>query len=63
MKEPEASSSRGGGGERTTLLPFATEIVPVVDRASKRMEITPPEGLLDLVTVAKKKVPARPRRR
>ena len=63
MREPEASSSRGEGGERTTLLPFATAIVPVVDRASRRMEITPPEGLLDLVTIAKKRVPARPKRR
>ncbi|CAL5229645.1 g13009 [Coccomyxa viridis] len=41
-------------GERTTLLPFASEMVPVVDRASRRMEITPPEGLLDIVTTAKK---------
>ena len=41
-------------GQRTTLLPFASEMVPVVDRASRRMEITPPEGLLDIVTTAKK---------
>jgi hypothetical protein len=29
-------------------IPFVKDIVPVVDIAAKRVEITPPEGLLDL---------------
>lgn len=29
-------------------IPFVKDIVPVVDVAAKRVEITPPEGLLDL---------------
>jgi hypothetical protein len=40
---------------RTVLLPFATEMVPVVDRQARRMEITPPAGLLDIVTSQGKK--------
>ena len=51
--EDTSSPEEGEGGERTVLLPFASEVVPVVDRDSRRMEITPPVGLLDLVTVAK----------
>ena len=52
---PESTSSpeEADGGERTILLPFASEVVPVIDRESRRMEITPPVGLLDLVTIAK----------
>ncbi|CAG9466558.1 unnamed protein product [Pedinophyceae sp. YPF-701] len=38
------------GEERTTLIPFAKEIVPYVDLEDNVMVITPPEGLLDLVT-------------
>ena len=33
---------------QTILIPFVKEIVPVVDLAAGRIEITPPEGLLDL---------------
>lgn len=33
---------------RTLLIPFVEEIVPVVDIAAGRIEITPPPGLLDL---------------
>ena len=51
--ENTSSTEEAEGGERTVLLPFASEVVPVVDRKSRRMEITPPVGLLDLVTVAK----------
>ncbi|MBP0001526.1 MAG: ribosome maturation factor RimM [Cyanobacteria bacterium SID2] len=32
----------------TVLIPFVKAIVPVVDLAAKRLEITPPPGLLDL---------------
>ncbi len=35
-------------GVRTVLLPFVRDLVPVVDLAERRMEILPPEGLLDL---------------
>ena len=52
--EEDPSAEEGEQGQRSTLLPFASEMVPVVDRASRRMEITPPEGLLDIVTTAKK---------
>ncbi len=33
---------------RTLLIPFVEEIVPVVDIAARRLEITPPPGLIDL---------------
>jgi len=45
---------------RLTLLPFALEMVPVVDVAAGRMEVTPLEGLLDLVTKRKLKKPYTP---
>ena len=61
LKADEAASSAEEEVQRTILLPFASAVVPVVDRANKRMEITPPEGLLELVTTAKKAA-ARPRR-
>lgn len=48
--------------ERTTMMPFANEIVPVVDRVNRRMEITPPEGLLDLVTAVRKAASRQPQR-
>ncbi|KAL4859239.1 Ribosome maturation factor RimM [Chlorella vulgaris] len=55
------SSSKEEGGEeaeggptaaapRHFLMPFAKEMVPVVDVAGGRMEVTPPEGLLELAT-------------
>ena len=46
---------------RTALVPFAAEIVPVVDRAQRRMEIRPPQGLLDLAAHKAPK-PAKQRR-
>lgn len=48
--EGEATTS-----SRTVLLPFAAEVVPVVDRQARSMEITPPAGLLDIVTVQEKR--------
>jgi 16S rRNA processing protein RimM len=33
---------------KTILIPFVMTIVPIVDIANKRIEITPPPGLLDL---------------
>ena len=33
---------------KTLLIPFVEEIVPVVDVAAGRIEITPPPGLVDL---------------
>ena len=48
---------------RTALLPFAADIVPVVDRVAKRMEITPPAGLLDLVSAASSPSSKKPFRR
>ncbi len=33
---------------KTLLIPFVEDIVPVVDIAAGRVEITPPEGLIDL---------------
>jgi 16S rRNA processing protein RimM len=36
------------GRDKPILVPFVMAIVPVVDLAAKRIEITPPPGLLDL---------------
>lgn len=35
-------------GEREVLVPFVKAIVPVVDVAARRLEVDPPEGLLDV---------------
>lgn len=35
-------------GQKTVLIPFVKAIVPVVDLAAKRIEITPPPGLLEI---------------
>lgn len=35
-------------GQKTALIPFVKEIVPVVDIENGRVEITPPDGLLEL---------------
>ncbi|MEY3825444.1 MAG: hypothetical protein RLZZ148_256, partial [Cyanobacteriota bacterium] len=34
--------------EKTILIPFVKEIVPVVDLKEKRILITPPTGLLEI---------------
>jgi 16S rRNA processing protein RimM len=34
--------------QKNILIPFVKEIVPVVDLVAKRIEITPPEGLLEI---------------
>jgi 16S rRNA processing protein RimM len=34
--------------EQVILIPFVDEIVPIVDLITKRLEIVPPPGLLDL---------------
>ncbi|PRW59657.1 Ribosome maturation factor [Chlorella sorokiniana] len=44
----EGGSEASAPGPRHVLLPFAKAMVPVVDLAARRMEITPPEGLLEL---------------
>ncbi len=49
QQEAEEGSS-GPAGPKYVLLPFAKELVPVVDLAAGRMDITPPEGLLELAT-------------
>ena len=41
LKADEAASSAEEEVPRTVLLPFASAVVPVVDRADRRMEITP----------------------
>ena len=35
-------------GQKTVLIPFVKEIAPVVDLSAKRIEITPPPGLLEI---------------
>ena len=47
-QEGGGGGSSGAAGPRHVLLPFAKAMVPVVDLAARRMEITPPEGLLEL---------------
>lgn len=39
---------RASGSRREILIPFVRSIVPQIDRATKTMTITPPEGLLEL---------------
>lgn len=39
---------RATGSRREILIPFVRSIVPVIDRTSRSLTITPPEGLLDL---------------
>ncbi|GAX75428.1 hypothetical protein CEUSTIGMA_g2872.t1 [Chlamydomonas eustigma] len=41
---------------RTCMVPFVKAMVPLVDKANKRILITPPEGLLDLWTSKKMKL-------
>lgn len=45
---------------RTCMVPFAKAIVPVVDVAARRLEIDPPEGLLDICKVVKLRPPRPP---
>ncbi|KAI8464317.1 MAG: hypothetical protein J3K34DRAFT_461970 [Monoraphidium minutum] len=49
-----------GSVMRTTLLPFAAEVVPVVDVDAGRMEVSPPPGLLDLTSKKKLRRPYTP---
>lgn len=42
----QGKKKRPGKG-KTILIPFVQEIVPVVDLAGKRIEITPPAGLIE----------------
>ena len=44
----ELNSQTEGQKPRQILIPFVEAIVPVVDLAAKRIEITPPTGLLEL---------------
>ncbi|EIE21599.1 16S rRNA processing protein RimM [Coccomyxa subellipsoidea C-169] len=60
----DSGSGEGAStSSRTVLLPFVAEMVPIVDRQARRMEIAPPAGLLDIVTTQetkKKNVRRRP---
>lgn len=49
-REEDSDSGDGSTGPKYILLPFAKELVPVVDLAARRMEVTPPAGLLELAT-------------
>lgn len=44
--------------EKTVLIPFVKEIVPVVNLTAKRLEINPPRGLLEITQV--EEVPIEP---
>ena len=44
---------------RTAMIPFAKEIVPVVDRLARRLEILPPEGLLNIQGMLKSRSPSK----
>jgi 16S rRNA processing protein RimM len=48
--EPNNSEAETAENEprKNILIPFVKEIVPVVDLVAKRVEITPPEGLLEI---------------
>ena len=54
-----ADSEPGSNSGSTVLVPFAADIVPVVNRVERTLEVNPPPGLLEL---AKKRPAAKPRR-
>jgi ribosomal 30S subunit maturation factor RimM len=58
---PTAADIRGSQ-YRTVLVPFVEAIVPVVDKRGRRLELTPPEGLLDpaVITTTKLRKPYSP---
>jgi 16S rRNA processing protein RimM len=45
--ERVTSDSASSSPPQKTLIPFVKEIVPVVDLAQRRIEVTPPRGLMD----------------
>jgi 16S rRNA processing protein RimM len=45
------------GQKLPVLIPFVNEIVPIVDLKNKRIEITPPPGLLELSTTSSTEEP------
>lgn len=47
LYQPNEEQSKAKS-QKTVLIPFVNEIVPVVDLAAKRVEIIPPPGLLEL---------------
>ena len=61
----ETDRTAAGGSEPTStsgstvLVPFAADIVPIVNRSERILEINPPAGLLEL---AKKQPAAKPSR-
>ncbi|KAI7841346.1 hypothetical protein COHA_004964 [Chlorella ohadii] len=62
-EEAEEGAEGGGApGPRHVLLPFAKAMVPVVDLSARRMEITPPEGLLELAAPSNLRRPRRENR-
>lgn len=62
-EEEEAAAAGGGGGrQRHVLLPFAKAMVPVVDLKARVMEVTPPEGLLELAAPSNMRRPRRENR-
>lgn len=61
-EEEGAGSAASAPGPRHVLLPFAKAMVPVVDLAARRMEITPPEGLLELAAPSNLRRPRRENR-
>lgn len=61
-EEEAAAAGGGGGGQRHVLLPFAKAMVPVVDLKGRVMEVTPPEGLLELAAPSNMRRPRRENR-
>jgi 16S rRNA processing protein RimM len=45
--DPGFAAERAG---KTVLIPFVREIVPIVDLSSRRLEINPPPGLLEITS-------------
>jgi 16S rRNA processing protein RimM len=48
LLQEDAGMKKGKKSSKTVLIPFVDAIVPVVDLAAGRIEITPPEGLLEI---------------
>jgi hypothetical protein len=49
----ETSEPSGSTAPGVAFIPFVKDIVPVVDRESRVLEINPPEGLLDIKAMLK----------
>lgn len=60
LKILRSESDAAAGRTVTSFVPFAKSIVPIVDKAARRIEIDPPAGLLDMKTVVDASAASKP---